>query len=106
HTHTVDVALPVNGRTVRHGVDTGFLVYNERTYPQLIALFAELEVHTSATDMSFSVQTSDTTSGRHLEWSGNTLSSVFSQRRNLVSARFLGMLRDLARFNTLTQRLA
>ncbi|MEO7938824.1 MAG: FAD-dependent oxidoreductase [Burkholderiaceae bacterium] len=106
HTHTVDVALPVDGHTVRHGVDTGFLVYNERTYPQLIALFAELKVHTSVSDMSFSVQTSDTALGRHLEWSGNSLSSVFSQRRNLISPRFLGMLRDLARFNTLTQRLA
>ncbi len=106
HTHTVEIALPVDGRTVRHGVDTGFLVFNERTYPQLIALFAELKVQTSVSDMSFSVQTTDTTRGRHLEWSGNSVSSVFSQRRNLISPRFLGMLRDLGRFNTLTQRIA
>ena len=106
HTHTVDVALPVDGRTVRHGVDTGFLVFNERTYPELIALFAELKVQTSVSDMSFSVQTTDTPRGRHLEWSGSSLSSVFSQRRNLLSPRFLGMLRDLGRFNALTQRIA
>lgn len=106
HTHTVDVELPVHGRSVRHGVDTGFLVFNERTYPNLIALFAELGVHTSPSDMSFSVQAADAASGRHLEWSGSTLSGVFSQRRNLVNPRFLGMLRDLGRFNELTQRIA
>lgn len=106
HTHTVDVELPADGRTVRHGVDTGFLVFNERTYPNLIALLAELGVQTSPSDMSFSVQARDPALGRTLEWSGSTLGSVFSQRRNLFSPRFLGMLRDLARFNALTQRIA
>src|SRR5437868_15350339 len=62
HTHTVDLTL--EGRT--HGVDTGFLVYNERTYPNLIRLFAELGVLTAASDMSFSVQVPDL----GLEWSG------------------------------------
>ena len=106
HTHTVDVELQVAGRPVRHGVDTGFLVFNERTYPKLIALFAELDVETSPSNMSFSVQAADPKSGRHLEWSGSNLSSVFSQRRNLASPRFLGMLRDLARFNRLAQDIA
>jgi len=106
HTHTVDISLPVNGRLVRHGVDTGFLVFNERTYPSLIALFAELGVETCTSDMSFSVQSADPDSGRHVEWSGTSLSSVFTQRRNLLSPRFLGMLRDLARFNRLTQSIA
>jgi uncharacterized protein len=106
HTHTVDVTLPVDGRPVVHGVDTGFLVFNERTYPQLIALFAELGVQTSPSDMSFSVQSADPDSNRHVEWSGTDLRSVFSQKRNLVSPRFLGMLRDLGRFNRLTQSLA
>ncbi len=106
HTHTVDVELPQAGHTVRHGVDTGFLVFNERTYPQLIALFAELGVLTSPSDMSFSVQAADPKSSRHVEWSGTNLNSVFSQRRNLASPRFLGMLRDLARFNRLTQDIA
>ena len=57
HTHTVDVTLPdASGAPVTHGVDTGFLVFNERTYPHLIRLLAELGVETSKSDMSFSVQ--------------------------------------------------
>ncbi|MEN9384225.1 MAG: hypothetical protein RL323_1368, partial [Pseudomonadota bacterium] len=56
HTHTVDVTLPdPQGRPVTHGVDTGFLVFNERTYPNLIALLAQLGVPTAKSDMSFSV---------------------------------------------------
>lgn len=106
HTHTVDVTLAADGRPVVHGVDTGFLVFNERTYPNLIALFAELGVQTSPSDMSFSVQSTDPNSKRHLEWSGSNLRSVFSQTRNLLSPRFLGMLRDLGRFNSLTQSIA
>jgi predicted NAD/FAD-binding protein len=98
HAHTVDVTLA----GVRHGVDTGFLVFNHRTYPQLLRLFAELEVETAASDMSFSVQ--DPASG--LEWSGSNLNAVFAQRRNLVSPRFLGLLSDLMRFNRLCTALA
>ena len=56
HTHTVDVTLDTPQGPRTQGVDTGFLVFNERTYPQLIALFAELGVHTAPSDMSFSVQ--------------------------------------------------
>ena len=56
HTHTVDLTLPGPAGPVTQGVDTGFLVFNERTYPQLIKLFAELAVTTVPSDMSFSVQ--------------------------------------------------
>lgn len=108
HTHTVDVALPgPEGADVHCGVDTGFLVFNERTYPHLIRLLAELGVETTKSDMSFSVQVPQALGGgRTLEWSGTNLSTVFAQRGNLVNPRFLGMLRDLLRFNRLCTRLA
>jgi len=106
HTHTVDVTLPTPTGEMTHGVDTGFLVLNERTYPNLIALLAELKVATAPSDMSFSVQSKDFAGERSIEWSGSNLNTVFAQRSNLVSPRFWGMLRDLLRFNTLTTRMA
>jgi uncharacterized protein len=96
HTNTVDVEL--NG--VTHPVDTGFLVFNDRTYPNLIALFDELGVRAHRTDMSFSVSLDD---GR-LEWAGTNLNTVFAQRRNLFSPTFIGMLRDILRFNASAER--
>ena len=106
HTHTVDVTLPGSTGPVTHGVDTGFLVYNERTYPQLIALFAELGVETAKSDMSFSVKVPDAMGGTGLEWSGSSLNSVFAQRGNLVNGKFLRMLADIVRFNRITTALA
>ena len=106
HTHTVDVTLPSPRGIVTHGVDTGFLVFNERTYPGLIGLFAELQVQTSTSDMSFSVQTPRASGQRAMEWSGSNLNTVFAQRSNLFSPTFLGMLRDVLRFNTLANALA
>jgi predicted NAD/FAD-binding protein len=106
HAHTVDVSLPDNqGTPVRHGVDTGFLVFNHRTYPLLRQLFIDLEVATAPAEMSFSVQ-SRSPHRPALEWSGNNLDSVFAQRRNLLRPKFLGMLADILRFNRLTTRLA
>ena len=109
HTHTVDVSLPDrHGHTVTHGVDTGFLVFNERTYPGLIALLAELQVPTAPSDMSFSVQVpgAGALGARALEWSGSNLATVFAQRRNLLRPRFWGMLSELLRFNRLCTDLA
>ena len=116
HTHTVDVTLPTPLGPVTHGVDTGFLVFNERTYPNLIALFAELGVTTAKSDMSFSVKVpgaisrqtkrDDAQGGQVLEWSGSSLNSVFAQRSNLVRWKFLRMLRDIMRFNRITTALA
>ena len=105
HTHTVDVSLPTAHGQTTWGVDTGFLVFNERTYPKLIRLFDELDIPTCKTDMSFSVQASKA-KGRRLEWSGATLNTVFAQRRNLVNWRFLRMLREVLRFNQLATELA
>ena len=91
HANTVDIEL--GGQ--RCAVDTGFLVYNEQTYPNLIALFAELGVDSIASDMSFAVSMDDGA----LEWAGTNLDTVFAQRRNAASPRFLRMLRDIMHFN-------
>jgi predicted NAD/FAD-binding protein len=106
HTHTVDVTLPTADGLVTHGVDTGFLVFNERTYPNLINLFAQLGVQTTASDMSFSVKVPGALNGQTLEWSGSNLDTMFAQRSNLVRPRFLKMLADVLRFNALCSRMA
>jgi uncharacterized protein len=98
HANTLDVTLG----GVTHGVDTGFLVFNERTYPNLIQLFADLGVATAPSEMSFSVQSRQD----GLEWSGSNLATVFAQPGNLFKPRFLGMLAELLRFNRLTSALA
>lgn len=102
HTHTVDVTVDTPNGRLRHGVDTGFLVFNERTYPRLIELFGALQVPTASTEMSFSVKVPDI----DLEWSGSDLNTVFAQRRNLVRPGFLRMLIEIGRFNRLCTALA
>ena len=106
HTHTVDVTLPTPTGLQTHGVDTGFLVYNERTYPGLIGLFDVLQVATAKSDMSFSVQVPGAPGQRALEWNGANLNTVFAQRSNLFKPSFLKMLRDVVRFNALATALA
>ncbi|PKH39990.1 FAD-dependent oxidoreductase [Pseudomonas sp. 43NM1] len=91
HTHTVDVT--VDGQT--HAVDTGFIVFNDWTYPNFIRLLGQLGVRFKPTEMSFSVNDPD--SG--LEYNGNNLNSLFAQRSNLLSPGFWKMLRDILRFN-------
>ena len=100
HTHTVDVTL----ENVSYGVDTGFLVFNHQTYPNLVRLFDELQVETVATEMTFSVKCA--LALRTLEWSGGNLDTVFAQRRNLFSPKFIRMLRDILRFNKQATELA
>lgn len=91
HTHTVEVQ--VDGQ--HHAVDTGFIVFNDWTYPNFIRLLNQLGVGFKATEMSFSV--SDPVSG--VEYNGHSLNSLFAQRRNLLSPKFWGMVRDILRFN-------
>lgn len=91
HTHTVDVSL--EGQSFP--VDTGFLVFNHRTYPELTRLFDALGVDTVASEMSFSVRLDQP----ELEWAGTSLGTVFGQRSNLARAAFWRMLRDIMRFN-------
>ncbi|HUN97226.1 MAG TPA: FAD-dependent oxidoreductase [Bradyrhizobium sp.] len=90
HSHTVSVetgggAIPV---------DTGFIVYNEQTYPNLTALFVKLGVPTQPSEMSFAVSLT----GGKLEYSGSSLNGLFGQRRNVFRPRFWSMLNDLWRF--------
>jgi predicted NAD/FAD-binding protein len=107
HTNTVDVTLSEPNGLVTHGVDTGFLVFNERTYPNLINLLSELGVQTAKSDMSFSVKVPGAgRKGKTLAWSGSNLSSVFAQRSNLLNWKFLRMLRDIMRFNRICSKLA
>ena len=91
HTNTVDVTL--EGRM--HPVDTGFLVFNEKTYPNLIAMFSLLGVESVETEMSFAVSLENP----DLEWAGSNLATVFGQKRNLVRRPFWSMLSDILRFN-------
>ena len=106
HSNTVDITLPTPQGMVTHGVDTGFLVFNERTYPNLIGLFAELGVETALSDMSFSVQAPKVWGDEALEWSGSNLDTVFAQRGNLLRPKFLKMLADVLRFNKTCTRIA
>ena len=91
HAHTREVEQ--GGR--RYAVDTGFIVFNDRTYPNFVGLLRELGVVTQESSMSFSVR--DDASG--VEYNGTTLNTLFAQRRNLIRPAFLGMIRDILRFN-------
>ena len=91
HTHTHDIDM--GGE--RFAIDTGFIVFNDWTYPNFIALLDELGVASQPTGMSFS-SSCDVTG---IEYNGSSLNGLFSQRRNLVSPRFHGMLQDILRFN-------
>jgi predicted NAD/FAD-binding protein len=94
HAHTMDVTLD----GVTHPVDTGFLVYNERTYPRLTALFDELKVETVGSTMSFAVRHD----GAGIEWAGTSLAALFADRRTACRPRYWGMLADILRFNKAT----
>ncbi len=98
HTNTIDITL----EGIEFPVDTGFLVFNERTYPKLIALFKELDVETTLSDMSFAVSLPEI----DLEWSGTSLNTVFAQRKNVFSLRFLRMLKDILKFNKQCTQMA
>ncbi len=97
HTHTVEINEPesVHGPARIRPVDTGFMVYNEVTYPLLTRLFRELAVPTKPTSMSFSVKHTV----ENIEFCGSSLNHLFAQRRNLLRPRFIRMLLQINRFN-------
>ena len=97
HTHTVDVTR--DGVTAP--VDTGFLVFNDRTYPHLVALFDELGVASVASEMSFSARID----AAGLEWAGTSVASLFAQPSSALRPDFWRMLADVARFNRETASL-
>ncbi len=97
HTNTVSVTL--DNKDYR--IDTGFIVYNDWTYPNFIKLMNSINVIGQNTEMSFSVKHQKT----GLEYNGNTLNSLFAQRRNLIKPSFYSMLSDIVRFNTLCKKM-
>mgnify|MGYP003347997433 FL=1 len=109
HSNTVDFTCDVAGKQITHGVDTGFLVFNRKTYPRLVRLFEEIQAPIAPSEMSFSVSidTSNASSSRpKIEWSGSDLNSFFGQRSNLFSPSFWRMAYDILRFNRLATNLA
>ncbi len=98
HTNTVDVEFD----GARHAVDTGFIVFNDWTYPRFVGLLDELGVSSRPTTMSFSVR--DDRTG--LEYNGHSLNTLFAQRRNLLSPEFYRLLADIVRFNRQAPKLA
>ena len=92
HTHTHDIVL--NGK--KWAVDTGFIVYNERTYPNFIKLLDQLKVERQLTSMGFSVKSSQ----KDLEYAGNSINGLFAQRSNILRPSFIRMLRSILRFNS------
>lgn len=103
HTNTVDIH--VDG--IDFPVDTGFLVYNDWTYPNLIALFAHLGVEVAPADMSFGIKLLDAAGRGQMEWCGsNDISTVFAQPSNILRPAFWSMLRDMLRFNREASALA
>ncbi len=97
HTHTIDV--PETDRTVP--VDTGFIVYNERNYPNLIGLFAQLGIVTRETDMSFAFSLNQ----GELEYAGSNLDTLFAQRKNLFNVRHWRLIGEIMRFNKVAHQL-
>ena len=96
HTHTHEISQ--NNKMWR--VDSGFIVYNEKTYPNFIKLLKELKVKVQKTTMGFSVKAPS----QNLEYSGGSLNTFFAQRLNLFKPAFLIMLKDILRFNRLAAK--
>ena len=100
HVNTIDVALQ-DGKKAKSSnvessaIDTGFIVFNERTYPNFFRLLHELQVPFQATDMSFSVKNT----ARHFEYNGHTLNTLLSQRKNVLNPKFWQFIKDILQFN-------
>lgn len=96
HTATVDVE--VEGKC--YAIDTGFIVFNNKTYPNYLALLDEIGVGKQETEMSFSVHNTDT----GLEYNGHNLDTLFAQRRNIFKPKFWWLVKEILRFNKLCKK--
>ena len=106
HVNTIDVTLQDGkkakpNKVEKSAIDTGFIVFNERTYPNFFRLLHELQVPFQATDMSFSVKNA----ARHFEYNGHTLNTLLSQRKNLLNPKFWGFINDILQFNKQVRQL-
>ena len=109
HSNTVDITCNIGGKEITHGVDTGFLVFNRKTYPRLVRLFEEIQAPVAPSEMSFSVSidtSAKSGASKKIEWAGNDINSFFGQRSNLLSPSFWRMAYDILRFNRLATQLA
>jgi len=109
HSNTVDFTTEVDGKQISHGVDTGFLVFNRKTYPRLVRLFEEIQAPIAPSEMSFSVSIDASEKNPirpTIEWAGTDINSFFGQRSNLLSPSFWRMAYDILRFNRLATSLA
>ncbi len=98
HTNTVDVTID----EITFPVDTGFLVFNKQTYPNLINLFKTLQIESTKSEMSFSY----TNTKANVEWAGRNIKSLFAQTKNLYNPDFWRMLYDIVRFNNNKHRFS
>ena len=97
--HTATIDIQVDG--VKRAIDTGFIVFNDRTYPYFEKLLKRIGVERQPTEMSFSVHNQQT----GFEYNGHTFASLFAQKRNIFRPRFWKLLSDIVRFNTLCKKL-
>lgn len=99
HAHTIDLPIPNHPARATIPVDAGFIVYNHRTYPDIVSLFQLLEVQEENSCMSFSASVKIPSSNRLFEWGSDNLSTLFADRTNLYRSSMYTMLRDMRRFN-------
>ena len=106
HVNTIDVTLQYGkkakeDKVENSAIDTGFIVFNERTYPNFFRLLHELQVPFQATDMSFSVKNT----ARNFEYNGHTLNTLLSQRKNALNPKFWAFMTDILQFNKHVRQL-
>ncbi|MDC1509403.1 FAD-dependent oxidoreductase [Oceanospirillaceae bacterium] len=96
--HTATIDLDIEGKTLP--VDTGFIVFNDRTYPNFIKMMDQIGITSKPTEMSFSVHNKAT----GFEYNGHSLNTLFAQRRNLLSPRFYSFIFEILRFNKMAKK--